>query len=125
MKVNLAVNNTLYKRTSTNNKSDTSFCGHLVSLLPGKQLKALGQKFVKAFEMQDIVKDFPADTYIYKKGDYVVMNTMVITSKGIIKPIITKMHVGALSFHDSHSLETMLISNHSTAKINMKPIPAS
>lgn len=118
MKVNSSVTSSIQIYKSKKNKSDISFKGHLISLLPGK-LKIFGQKFVENFNNSDIVKDFPFDTYIYKKGESLVMNTIIHTTNGQIKPIITKMSISTISLKDNHSLSTMLFLNHDTAKINM------
>lgn len=119
MKLN-SVNGSISQSPYNNlKKSNINFKGHLLSYLPGK-LKSFGKKFVDCFDMSEMVRTFPFDTYIYKKGDSLVMNTIIPSTGGKTRPIITKMPISNLDLHDNHSLVAMLTLNHDTAKLNMR-----
>lgn len=114
--VNSSISQSFY---NSSKKSDINFKGHIFSLLPGK-LKRFGKKFVDCFDMSEMVRTFPFDTYIYKKGDSLVMNTMIQGVDGKIRPIITKMQISSVDLKDNHSLSIMLNLNHEAARFNMK-----
>lgn len=118
MKINL-LHNTMGKTQF--NKSDNSniqFKGNLISFLPGK-LEKLGKDFIDHFSTNKNVKDFPFDTVIFKKGQNIVMDTIITTPKGNFKEIITKMPLSFINSKDDAQLYNMWQQNHNTAALNM------
>lgn len=119
LKVNSILNFSNQSYSNKNQSKNIQFEGHIFSFLPGK-LKKFGKKFAETFNLEEVEKRFPFDTFIYKKGDSLVMNTPVMLSNGKIQPVITKLPISGADTKSSNYLFQMLNLNHQTAEIKIQ-----
>lgn len=118
MKISSLNNSINQSKCSKPTKSNIQFQGKLIQLLPDK-FEKLGKKLNEVYNKTSEFIDFPFDTFAYKEGDSLVVDTRIVYEGGAVKDVLAIKHLSDIDLKRDDALREMLRINQTTAKMLM------
>lgn len=118
MKINSLNNSIAQPKCGKPTKSNIQFQGKLIQLLPDK-FEKLGKKLAEVYNKTSEFIDFPCDTFAYKEGDSLVVDTRIIYDGGGIRDVLATKHLSDIDPKREDTLTQMFRINLETAKMLM------
>lgn len=123
MKINLVSNSIDQSKNNRSVKSNIQFQGKFTSLLTDR-FEKLGKKLTEVYNKTSEFINFPCDTFAYKEGDSLVVDTRIIYN-GRIRDVLSTKRLSDVDPKSEVALSEMFRINQTTAKMFMDKGPNS